>query len=75
MNNDLFVNDLTKFAMKFGVSLNDAYVLPALFEFSAQKIGMGVMEFVDEALNKNRPLGEYMAEKAKEVADLDRKEA
>jgi len=71
MSNELYIKKLTSFAFLYRVSEKDAHVLPALFEYAAEKVNMNKFLFVDEAL-KNASLGKYMAEKAEHVAYLDR---
>lgn len=62
---------LTAFAVRYNVAVADAYVLPALFERTAQKLGRAQTWLVQEAL-ENRPLGEYLAGCAATVAQEDR---
>lgn len=69
------LNDLAIFASRFNVAVADAYVLPALFERSAEKVGMAPRTLVAEATFRNRALGEYLANAARKVADQDRKAA
>lgn len=64
--------DLASFASHFNVSAADAYVLPALFERSAQKVGMTPRALIAEATFRNNALGEYMADAARKVAAADR---
>lgn len=58
---------LAAFAVRYNVAVADAYVLPALFERTAQKLGRSQTWLVQEALI-NTPLGEYLAECAAKVA-------
>ena len=69
------LHDLATFASRFNVSHKDAYVLPALFERSAAKVGMTPRALVAEATFRNRALGEYMADAARKVAVADREAA
>lgn len=69
------LHDLVTFAARFNVSHKDAYVLPALFERSAQKVGMAPRALVTEATFNNPALGEYLANAARKVAIADREAA
>ena len=69
------LQDLATFAARFNISHKDAYVLPALFERSAQKVGMAPRALVAEATFRNNALGEYMAEAARKVALADKEAA
>ena len=62
---------LSAFAVRYEVSVADAYVLPALFERTAQKLGKAQAWLLREAL-ENAPLGQYLAECAAKVAKEDR---
>jgi len=64
--------DLASFASRFNIAPADAYVLPALFERSAEKVGMPIRALIAEATFRNAALGEYMAEAARKVAAQDR---
>jgi len=66
------LQDLATFAARFNVSPKDAYVLPALFERSAQKVNMAPRALVTEATFRNPALGEYLANAARQVATADR---
>lgn len=68
------LQDLVTFASRFNVSVADAYVLPAVFERSAQMVGMQPRQLVAEATFRNQALGEYLADAARKVAAEDRKE-
>lgn len=68
------LNQLVTFASNFNVSVSDAYVLPALFERAAEKVGMTQQALVTET-TVNRKLGEYLAELARTVATQDREAA
>lgn len=59
------------FALTFNVRVEDAYVLPALFERSAELTGRRAMDLLDET-RRNPELGRYMAEAAAKVAAADR---
>lgn len=69
------LQDLTAFAARFNISHKDAYVLPALFEGAAKKVGMAPRALVAEATFRNNALGEYMAQAARKVATEDREAA
>lgn len=69
------LNDLATFAARFNVSVANSYVLPAVFERSAQKVGMTPRALVTEATFNNNKLGEYLAEVARIVATEDRRAA
>lgn len=58
---------LASFAIRYNVAVADAHVLPALFERTAQNLGRAQAWLVREAL-ENRPLGEYLANCAAQVA-------
>lgn len=64
--------DLASFASRFNISAADAYVLPALFENAAAKVGMAPRALVAEATFRNNALGEYLANAARKVAADDR---
>lgn len=64
--------DLASFASRFNIAPADAYVLPALFENAAGKIGMTPRALVAEATFRNKALGEYLADAARKVAAQDR---
>ena len=68
------LNLLATFARNFNVSVADAYVLPAVFERSAEKVGMTPLALVTET-SRNQKLGEYLANVARVVAAEDRKAA
>lgn len=64
--------ELATFAARFSISPKDAYVLPALFERSAQLAGLPVRALLSQATYTNQPLGEYLANAARKVAQEDR---
>lgn len=64
--------ELAIFAARFNVSVEDAFVLPALFERSAEMAKMPLRAFIAEATYRNNPLGEYLANAARKVATEDR---
>jgi hypothetical protein len=66
------LNDLVSFASRFNIAPADAYVLPALFERAAEKVGMHPRALVAEATFHNAALGEYLANAARKVAAEDR---
>lgn len=61
-------SELAAFAARFNIAASEAYVLPALFERSAQMIGMPIRAMVAEATYRNPALGEYLAAAARKVA-------
>lgn len=69
------LQDLATFAARFNVSVKDAHVLPAVFERSAQMVGMAPRALVAEATFRNPALGEYLANAARKVAAEDREAA
>ena len=64
-------NEFAVFATRFGVPVSAAYVLPALFDGAAKKIGMHPRTLLAEATYRNRGLGDYLAELALKVAAED----
>ena len=62
---------LASFTIRYNVNPADAYVLPALFERTAQRMGRSQSWLVQESLI-NAPVGEYLAECAAKVAREDR---
>ena len=64
--------ELAIFASRFNISVEDAYVLPALFERSAEMVKMPLRSFIAEATFRNNSLGEYLATAARKVALEDR---
>jgi hypothetical protein len=64
--------ELAVFAARFNVAVADAYVLPALFERSAQMAKMPVRALLAEATYNNNALGVYLANAAAKVANEDR---
>ncbi len=66
------LNDLAIFASRFAIEPKDAYVLPALFERTAQIAGMPQRQFIAEATFRNEALGAYLANAARKVANEDR---
>jgi hypothetical protein len=67
------LNEYVAFARKFSVPPSVAYVLPALFEGAAKKVGMQPGTLLVEAVYYNAPLGQYLAECAAIVAAEDKK--
>lgn len=67
--------EYVSFASRFGISVEDAYVLPALFERSAQMAGLPVRSLLSQATYSNHALGEYLANAARKVAREDREVA
>lgn len=66
--------ELAIFASRFNVSVEDAYVLPALFERAAEMAQMPLRSFIAEATFRNNPLGECLANAARKVAQECRRE-
>lgn len=64
----MLLNSLVVFASRYGLKPSQAYVLPALFECAAKKVGMEPRVLAEEATWRNRPLGEYLAAAARKVA-------
>jgi hypothetical protein len=60
------------FAARFSITEKDAYVLPALFEGAARKVGMHPEALLSQATYSNPALGAYLAEAARKVAEQDR---
>lgn len=67
-------NEFATFALLFNIAVADVYVLPALFERTAQKVNMAPRALLSQALT-NKALGEYLAECAHKVAIADREAA
>lgn len=65
-------SDLVSFASRFNIAPADAYVLPALFERTAQMVNMPERALIAEATFRNVALGEYLANAARKVAAQDR---
>lgn len=68
----MLTSDLVSFAARFNIAPADAYVLPALFERAAEKVGMAPRALLAEATFRNMALGEYLANAARKVAAEDR---
>lgn len=66
------LSDLTVFASRFNIAPADAYVLPALFDNAAAKVGMSPRALIAEATFRNHDLGEYLANAARTVAAQER---
>ena len=64
--------ELAIFAARFNIEAKDAYVLPALFERTAQMAKMPVRAFLAQATYSNNALGEYLASACRKVAAEDR---
>lgn len=60
--------ELAAFAARQGITPAEAHVLPALFERSAEMVGMPVRALIAEATYRNAALGEYLAHAARKVA-------
>ena len=69
------LQDFATFARRFAITPADAYVLPALFERTAQAVNLPVRALLSQATYSNAKLGEYLAECARKVAVADRAEA
>jgi hypothetical protein len=65
---------LVTFALRYRIAPVDAYVLPALFERTAQMVNMPASALVSRATFEPK-LGEYLAECARKVAIADREAA
>lgn len=63
--------ELATFAARYGISVSDVYVLPALFERTAQMVGMEPRALLSQATYSNPKLGEYLADAARKVARED----
>lgn len=70
----LYQEQLVEFARLHGIHPSEAYVLPALFERSAQLANMTKEQLIDAAL-EDPAFGEYLAECAEKVANADRNQA
>ena len=68
-------SELAIFATRHGIAASDAYVLPALFERSAEMVGVSVRALLSQATYTNHALGEYLANAARKVAAEDRANA
>lgn len=68
------LHDLTTFAARHGIVPADAYVLPALFERTAQLVNLPVRDLLAQATYRNAKLGAYLADAARKVAVADRAE-
>ena len=66
------LNEFAAFAARRNVSVADAYVLPALFERTAEMAKMPVRALLSQATYTNEALGEYLANAARKVAAEDR---
>lgn len=64
-------NELAAFAARFNISAADAYVLPALFERTAQMAKMPVRALLSQATFTNNALGEYLANACRKIAAED----
>lgn len=64
-------NEFAIFAARFNIAPSHAYVLPALFERTAQMAKMPIRAFVAEATYRNNALGEYLANACRKVAAED----
>lgn len=69
------LNAYAAFAARFNVSVADAYVLPALFERSAELVKLPASALLSQATYSNNALGEYLANAAHKVACEDRRAA
>lgn len=63
--------ELATFAGRYGIAVADAYVLPALFERTAQMVNLPVRAMLSRAIYDSA-LGEYLANAARKVAAEDR---
>lgn len=64
-------SELATFAARFNIAASEAYILPALFERTAQMAKMPVRAFLAQATYSNHALGEYLAEAARKIARED----
>lgn len=64
-------NNYAVFAARYHLAPSVAYVLPALFEYSAAKLGMAPSALLSQATYSNHALGLYLAGAAKKVAEGD----
>lgn len=64
--------EYVSFASRFGIPNQDAYVLPALFERTAQMVNLPVRALLSQATYSNQALGEYLANACRKVAAEDR---
>jgi hypothetical protein len=67
--------DYLAFAARQSIGPDVAYVLPALFERTAPKVGMSPRALLAEATYANPNLGAYLADCARKVVAADRAEA
>lgn len=67
----MFATELAIFASRFNIAAKEAYVLPALFERTAELVKMPVRVLLNEATYNNQALGDYLAEAARKVAKED----
>lgn len=66
------MSDFIAFAGRFSIKVEEAYVLPALFERAAQLVGMSPAALLAQATYSNQALGDYLADAARKVAREDR---
>jgi hypothetical protein len=64
--------EYVSFATRFSIAPKDAYVLPALFERAAEKVGLSARALLSQATYSNPALGEYLAAAARKVAAEDK---
>ena len=67
--------EYVSFASRFNITAADAYVLPALFERTAQMANLPVRALLSQATYTNNALCEYLANAARKVAREDREAA
>ena len=67
----LNVSEIAVFAARQNIGPAVAYVLPALFERAAQKVGMAPRALLSQATYSNPALGAYLADCARKVAAAD----
>jgi hypothetical protein len=67
----MLASEIAVFAGRYNIAASVAYVLPALFERTAQMAGLPVHSMVSRA-TYDSALGEYLAEAARKVAAEDK---
>lgn len=67
----MLVSEIAVFAGRYNIAASVVYVLPALFERTAQMVGLPVRTMVSRA-TYDSALGEYIATAARKVAAEDR---
>lgn len=62
------LNTYADFAIKFNLTINEARLLPSMFETAAKKIGTRSFELLKNATYANNEAGEYLAGLVRKVA-------